>query len=169
MLQVYIILLSLLLAACSEQHSVSSKQTSQEQTQLTSAITLFGTVSDNQGLIKSGKVEAHKLNGELVAETRLENSAKYQLALTAGIPLPLELIFITEGKEKMLAVLAQTTNKQLDINPGTTAIAKAAKAQGGYSIRNLARAAEDQIHVPDANKTSTGFRGDPTKQYGGWH
>jgi len=30
-------------------------------------------------------------------------------------------------------------------------------------------AADSTVGVPDANKTSTGFRGDPTKQYGGWH
>lgn len=40
---------------------------------------------------------------------------------------------------------------------------------GGYTRANLVRAAEETVHVPDANKTSTGWRGDPTTQYGGWH
>jgi hypothetical protein len=51
----------------------------------------------------------------------------------------------------------------------TTAIAKKAQSMGGYNHANMVRAAEGTIAVPDANKTTEGFRGDPTTQYGGWH
>jgi hypothetical protein len=51
----------------------------------------------------------------------------------------------------------------------TTSIAKKAQALGGYTHANMVQAAEDTAKVPDANKTTAGFRGDPTTQYGGWH
>lgn len=137
------------------------------------AITLQGSVSNNQGLIKAGKVEARLLNGQLLAETQLENSARYQLEIPAGTVLPLVLSFIPVNNpaeaEKLISVVVQSGINRFDINPLTTAIAQQAKALGGYTIRNMSQAAEDGVQVPDANKTSTGFRGDPTKQYGGWH
>ncbi len=66
-------------------------------------------------------------------------------------------------------MVVQADINRYDISPLTNAIAQQAKALGGYTLRNMTQAAEDGVHVPDANKTSTGFRGDPTKQYGGWH
>lgn len=136
------------------------------------AHTLQGSVSNNSGFIKSGKVEARLVNGQLVAETTLENSARYQLDIPPGTELPLILNFLPEAGsngEKLISVAVQPDISKYDINPSTNAIAKQAKALGGYTLRNMTRAAEDMVHVPDANKTSTGFRGDPTTQYGGWH
>lgn len=137
------------------------------------AMTLQGSVSNNSGLIKSGKVEARSTGGELLAETALENSARYQLEIPAGTVLPVVLSYApieqSSGAEKMISVAVQPATSKYDINPLTTAIAKQAKTLGGYTLRNMTRAAEDMVNVPDANKTSTGFRGDPTTQYGGWH
>lgn len=137
------------------------------------AVSLQGAVSDNNGLIKSGKVEAKTESGQLLAETTLENTARFQLNIPAGVALPVILSFspndAKSGGEKMLSVAVQPGIRKYDINPLTTAISKQAKALGGYTLRNMTRAAEEAVHVPDANKTSTGFRGDPTTQYGGWH
>lgn len=137
------------------------------------AATLQGSVSSNSGPIKAGKIEARSPSGELLAETTLANSARYQLEIPAGTVLPVILNFLPgehgNGAEKMISVAVQPSISKYDINPLTTAIANQAKALGGYTLRNMTRAAEDRVHVPDANKTSTGFRGDPTTQYGGWH
>lgn len=136
-------------------------------------VTLQGSVSNNNGLVKSGKIEARLPNGELLAETVLENSARYQLQIPAGTVLPLILSFspidANQNPDKLISVVVQADINRYDISPLTTAIAQQAKALGGYTLRNMTQAAEDGVHVPDANKTSTGFRGDPTKQYGGWH
>ncbi len=56
-------------------------------------VTLQGSVSNNTGLVKSGKIEARLPSGELLAETVLENSARYQLQIPAGTVLPLILSF----------------------------------------------------------------------------
>lgn len=137
------------------------------------AVSLQGSVSDNHGLLKSGKIQAKAESGELLAETTLQNSARFQLSIPAGAALPLILSFSPDdakaGGENMISVAVQPGISKYDINPLTTAIAKQAKAMGGYTLRNMLRAAEEVVHVPDANKTSTGFRGDPTTQYGGWH
>lgn len=136
-------------------------------------VTLQGSVSNNSGLVKSGKIEARLPSGELLAETVLENSARYQLPIPAGTVLPLILSFspteASQNADKLISVVVQADINRYDISPLTTAIAQQAKALGGYTLRNMTQAAEDGVHVPDANKTSTGFRGDPTKQYGGWH
>ncbi|MEY4211336.1 MAG: hypothetical protein RLZ92_1717 [Pseudomonadota bacterium] len=136
-------------------------------------VTLQGSVSNNSGLVKSGKIEARLPSGELLAETVLENSARYQLQIPAGTVLPLILSFsptdASQNADKLISVVVQADINRYDISPLTTAIAQQAKALGGYTLRNMSQAAEDGVHVPDANKTSTGFRGDPTKQYGGWH
>ena len=71
--------------------------------------------------------------------------------------------------EKLITAVVHPTITQYDINPLTTLIAKKAKSMGGYSHANMVRAAEGTVTVPDANKTTEGFRGDPTTQYGGWH
>jgi len=137
------------------------------------AVSLQGAVSDNNGLIKSGKIKAKTEKGELLAETTLEKSARFQLTIPAGTTLPVILSFspieVKAGEGEMLSVAVQPSISKYDINPLTTAIAKRAKDLGGYTLRNITRAAEEAVHVPDANKTSTGFRGDPTTQYGGWH
>jgi hypothetical protein len=137
------------------------------------AAILQGSVSNNSGPIKAGKIEARLPGGELLAETTLENSARFQLEIPAGTKLPVILSFSpveqSRDTEKMISVAVQPAISRYDINPLTTAIAKQAKALGGYTVRNMTQAAEEMVNVPDANKTSTGFRGDPTTQYGGWH
>ena len=75
---------------------------------------------------------------------------------------------MTDG-EKLITAVVHPTITQYDINPLTTLIAKKAKSMGGYSHANMVRAAEGTVTVPDANKTTEGFRGDPTTQYGSWH
>jgi hypothetical protein len=66
-----------------------------------------------------------------------------------------------------VVVDADVTN--YDINSFTTNIAAKAKSLGGYTRQNMILAASNSVHTPNANKTSTGWRGDTTKQYGGWH
>jgi len=167
-----ILLATGLLSACGK--DTQPRQTAKEPVgKYGHAVTLQGSVSSNSGLIKAGKIEARSPSGELLAETTLENSARYQLEIPAGTVLPIILNFLPaehgSGAEKMISVAVQPAISKYDINPLTTAIANQAKALGGYTLRNMTRAAEDRVHVPDANKTSTGFRGDSTTQYGGWH
>lgn len=135
----------------------------------TQATILEGVVSNNKGVMKAGTVEVFDENDRLIASVAV-TSGHYSVEIPANTILPILLTFSSEsGSEKLVAAVIHDTITKYDINPLTTAIAKAAKAMGGYTHANMTRAAADTVHTPDANKTTTGWRGDPTTQYGGWH
>ena len=108
---------------------------------------------------------------ELVASTALQNNGHYSVKIPADTVLPIVLTFYPEAAdgEKLITAVVHPAITKYDINPLTTSIAKKAQAMGGYTHANMVRAAEGTATVPDANKTTAGFRGDPTTQYGGWH
>lgn len=133
------------------------------------ATTIGGTVSTGKSLIKTGTVDVNDENGQKIKQAAVENG-HFQVEIPSGTNLPLLLNFSSESYlEKLVSVVIDENVTHYFIDPSTTAIAKAAKAIGGYTRANLVRAAEETIHTPDANKTTTGWRGDPTTQYGGWH
>jgi hypothetical protein len=132
------------------------------------ATTLEGRISNDKGPVKGGRVEAIDEGGRLIADAAVDNG-HYSVDIPAGTALPILLTYAAEPEEKLVTAVVHDTITQYDINPSSTAIAKAAKAMGGYTHANMTRAAADTVHTPDANKTTTGWRGDPTTQYGGWH
>jgi hypothetical protein len=135
------------------------------------ATTLEGVVSNNHGPIKAGTIKVTDSYEELVASTALQNNGHYSVKIPADTFLPIVLTFYPETAEgeKLITAVVHPGITKYDINPLTTSIAKKALAMGGYTHANMVRAAEGTANVPDANKTTAGFRGDPTKQYGGWH
>lgn len=133
------------------------------------ATVLEGMVSNDKGMVKTGSVEVSDENGHIIAHTAVDNG-HYSVEIPANTILPILLTFSSEaGAEKLVAAVVHDSITKYEINPLTTAIAAAAKTMGGYTHANMIRAAESAVHVPDANKTTTGWRGDPTTQYGGWH
>jgi hypothetical protein len=168
-------LLLLFMAGCfltgcekSNQNTVSTKQVIKKYEQAT---TLEGRVTDNHGPVKAGTIKVTDHNGELIASAALENNGLYSVKIPANTVLPIVLTFYPESAdgEKLITAVVHPSITKYDINPLTTSIAKKALAMGGYTHANLVRAAEGTATVPDANKTTAGFRGDPTTQYGGWH
>lgn len=137
------------------------------------ATTLEGIITDDKGPLKSGTIKVTDSKGKHVAEAVLENSEHYQVKIPAGTVLPIILTYfpdenVADAKKLMTAVVHPNLT-QFDINPLSTQIAEKAKELGGYTYANLVTAAEKTGTVPDDNKTTAGFRGDPTTQYGGWH
>lgn len=131
---------------------------------------LEGSVTDENGPVLEGEVKVADSSGRVIARTRLANSKHYQVEVPAGTQLPVVLTIKPKGAEEpLIAVGVSKMVTTYDISPLTTTIAKRAKELGGYTYSNMVLAADSTVGVPDANKTSTGFRGDPTKQYGGWH
>lgn len=131
------------------------------------AALLQGVASNGQGTVKTGELSLLDGQNHILASAPL-NNGHYQLAVPANTPLPV-LLSLTVGGGTLLAAIVDPSVTRYDINPLTTAIAKKAKALGGYTRANMIVAAESTINAPEANKTSTGFKGDPTTQYGGWH
>ncbi|ASF45264.1 hypothetical protein [Methylovulum psychrotolerans] len=132
-----------------------------------SATVLKGLVSTKSGPIKAGEVTLSDAQHQLIAKAAITDG-HYQLEVAAATPLPV-ILSSSAGGEALIAAIVDPSVSQYDLNPLTTAIAHKAQALGGYTRANMVVAAETMINAPDANKTSTGFRGDPTTQYGGWH
>jgi hypothetical protein len=131
---------------------------------------LRGAVTDKNGSVLNAEIKVADSSGKIVAHTKLENSKHYSVEIPQGTTLPVVLTVSPEGsQEKLIAVVISPAVSSYDISSLTTQIANRAKALGGYTYANMVMAADSTVGVPDANKTSTGFRGDPTKQYGGWH
>lgn len=137
------------------------------------AVTLSGSVSGHKGPVPGGKITATDTNGSVIATSELQNGGRYSIVIPAGTALPIVLkvsaATAANGDSTLLAVAVDPSLKRYEINPLSTAIAEKAKSLGGYSAENMMEAALSTVAAPDGNKTTGGFRGDPTKQYGGWH
>lgn len=137
------------------------------------ATTLEGLVTNDQGPVKSGLVIAYSEQGQELARAQLNDSARYSLDLPANTALPVLLHYLAEANapesQHLIAAAVHSSIQKYDINPRTTKIAQQAKKLGGYTHKNMVSAAEGAGMVPADNKTTAGFRGDPTTQYGGWH
>jgi hypothetical protein len=161
------------LTGCGREQPKSNSPSKAVVKQTLRATSLLGAVSNNAGPIKTGVVTLLTANGEALTSTELNNSQRYEIQVPAGTVLPVILRYTpgpnTAKDEQLISVVIQPDASKYDINPTTTTIAKQAKAMGGYTHNNMVQAAESIAHVPDANKTTSGFRGDPTTQYGGWH
>lgn len=167
-----LILTSLLLNGCGndEKNNFSTQQKVRKYAKDT---LIKGKVSNKKGMIRSGKIKVTNIKGGLIVSTTLQNDYHYTVTIPAGTELPIELHFypktVNEYNKKMIVAVIYPNIKNYDINELSSAIAKKAKALGGYTHYHMMRAAESSVNVPDANKTTSGFKGDPTKQYGGWH
>ncbi len=168
-------IISLALSGCdnSEKNNKNSLSVQQTVQKYSKEAILKGAVRNKKQAFKSGEVKATDSKGKIIAKTELDNDNHYSIKIPAGTELPILLSFNPDNdkseKNKLISVVIYTRTKKYDINELTTLIAKRAKALGGYTHTNMVVAADGTVGIPDANKTSTGFRGDPTKQYGGWH
>jgi hypothetical protein len=147
---------SLFLTACNEMQQ--SKPVVQKVEKYTATSVLLS------GKVQNGSsVEAIDEKQNVIVSATVENG-RYKVEIPAQTPLP---IVLRAGD--LISVVVDTDLKNYDINALTTSIAQKAKALGGYTRQNLVLAASNSVRTPDANKTSTGWRGDTTTQYGGWH
>lgn len=168
---IYLLLVALLMGCDSKPQAVTEVKTVAEK--YATVASLHGLVTGDYGPLKAGIVKALTEKGGLLASAELAGDTHYRLEIPAGTELPILLAYYPDAKagddKRMMAVAVHAAMSKYDINPSSTRIAKAAKAFGGYTHKNLVRAAEDSGIVPADNKTTAGFRGDPTTQYGGWH
>ncbi len=150
------LLSALFLNACNEMEQ--TKPAVQKVEKYTATSVLLSGKTQN-----GSSVEAVDEMQHVIASAAVENG-RYKLEIPAQTKLP---IVLRSGE--LVSVVVDTELTRYDINDLTTKIAAAAKSLGGYTRKNMTLAASNSVNVPDANKTSTGFRGDPTSQYGGWH
>lgn len=170
---VSVVFISVLISACESSQEPNILVTGQQgkaQPRFKGPYTLKGLVSNDKHPIKNGRIEVTDINGKVLATISLADNARYRVELPAGTSYPVILTaFPASGEEPLRVVVANPTPANFDITSLTTVIAEKAKQMGGYTEKNLQQAAFEGVAIPDRDRTQAGFRGDPTKQFGGWH
>lgn len=156
----------LVLAGCGDSNSA--------RTSMPAGDKIAGLVLSDEGPVQKARIEARDKNGAVVAKTEVNGDAHYRLVLPAGTAYPIVLTAQIETLPQPLkaAVTSELAEEQ-DISVVTTIVFDTAMNLGGLTEANLAKAAGAAISqrksMGGSPGTSTGFKGDPTKQYGGWH
>jgi hypothetical protein len=134
---------------------------------------ITGLVLSEGGPVAKAAIEARDRNGNIVARTELGGDAHYSVKIPAGAAYPLVLTAAPEGAPAALkAAVTNDLVTEQDISPVTTIVVDTALSLGGLTEANLAKAAGaaiSQRKSSGGSGSSSGFKGDPTKQYGGWH
>ena len=115
----------------------------------------------------------------LIAKAELKDAAKTSLTIPAGTSFPLIIIAYPESapNEPLKAAVTDSQASEQDLSPVTTIVVDTAMSLGGLTEANLAKAAGAAIAQRKRSggggggggATTQSFKGDPTKQYGGWH
>lgn len=163
------LLCGLSLMACEETPSV--KQTSVSSF-ATRAVTVSGIVADREGLFAEATVIAQTLEGATITATQADAQGEYQLVLPKGTHFP--VLLRSEGRDgkPIEAVILNEEVPQQDLTRMSTLVVASARNLGGITPENMVRAAANAIQqsrTTSGKQTVAGFKGDPTKQYGGWH
>ena len=162
----YVLLITLLNAACGQSPNSSSSSGS-------ASVQISGVVLKDDQPVIHASIGATDISGKPVASIRLEGDSHFRITLPAGTTYPVVLSAKIDGDEIPLkaAVISDQVTDQ-DISSTTTVVVNTAISLGGLNEANLAKAvgaAISQRKSSGGGGTSAGFKGDPTKQYGGWH
>jgi hypothetical protein len=159
------------LAACGDNAPSSSSPPAAAPTRLS------GHVSNDDGPVLKARIEAADAKGSVVARAELPGGANsYQLTLPAGTAFPVILTAYAEAAPNapLKAAVPSALAVEQDISPVSTIVVDTALSLGGIDEANLAKAAGAAIALRKKSgggggATTESFKGDPTKQYGGWH
>lgn len=159
---------ALILAACDGNTGTANRTGVAVQT------TLTGQVLDEDGTALSGhSVVISDRDGQEILSTQADAEGHFNVKIPADTAYPLVLTAsLTTGTNPLKAVVVQENTTEQDISPMTTMVVDTALSLGGLTEANLAKAAVaaiSQRKKSGGTGSSTGFKGDPTKQYGGWH
>lgn len=142
-------------------------------------VKLTVSVLNDEGPVTAAKIEAKDSGGSVIARGELKNGAKADLSIPAGTRFPL-IVFAYPDESPNQPLKAAVTDNQAteqDVSPVTTIVVDTALSLGGITETNLAKAAGAAIAQRKRSggggggggATTESFKGDPTKQYGGWH
>ncbi|MDP2180544.1 hypothetical protein [Methylicorpusculum sp.] len=136
-----------------------------------SAAHIEGVVTDRDEPVTQGKILAKDAGGKTVATSDVTNDSKFAITLPASAQYPV-VLEVTAGDSVLEAVVLDPMPAQLDISTMSSLVVQSARDIGGITKANMAQAAINAIRQnkkASGKSTSAGFKGDPTKQYGGWH
>ena len=130
-----------------------------------------GIVADRDGPVINGDIVVKDKNGAILTTVKLKGDSRYSVNIPSNAAYPL-LLAIPAHDEVLEAVVMDPAAVKQDITHMSSLVVRAARDMGGFTKENMARAAIgaiSQSKTSSGSKTSAGFSGDPTKQYGGWH
>ena len=134
---------------------------------------IAGIVLQDETPVTKASIEATDAGGKLVANTEVNGEGHYRISIPAGASYPVILSASFEGEGSPLkAAVTSDLGADQDISTVTTIVVNSALSLGGLTETNLAKAAGaaiSQRKSTGGSGGSAGFKGDPTKQYGGWH
>lgn len=141
---------------------------------------LTGHVSNDDGPVDKARIEAKDAKGIVAAKTELQGgSNNYQISLPVGTAYPVILTAYPQATPEapLKAAVSSPLAAEQDISPVSTIVVDTALSLGGINEANLAKAAGAAIALRKKSggggggggTTTESFKGDPTKQYGGWH
>lgn len=134
---------------------------------------IAGIVRTDEGPVTKARIEAQDSKGAIVARTEISGDSHYSLTLPADTAYPVILAAYPEGAPQALkAAVTSSLAEEQEISEVTTLVVDSALNLGGLTEANLAKAAGaaiSQRRSTGGAGGSAGFKGDPTKQYGGWH
>jgi hypothetical protein len=134
---------------------------------------ITGIVLQDETPITKARIEATDSAGKVIANTEVGGDGHYRIAIPVGAkyPVVLSASFEGEGSPLKAAVTSDLATDQ-NISSVTTIVVNTAMNLGGLTEINLAKAAGaaiSQRKSTGGSGGSAGFKGDPTKHYGGWH
>lgn len=130
-------------------------------------------VFSDEGPLDRARISVADSGGNVIAAAELTGEPRVYVSIPAGARYPLIVAaYPTDGSAPLKAAVTSALVTEQDISPVTTLVVDAALSFGGLTEQNLAKAAGAAIaqrRTSGGSGTSSGFKGDPTKQYGGWH
>jgi hypothetical protein len=133
--------------------------------------TISGTVSYRHEPITEGTVIVKDSNGQTITSSKLQGESHYSVNLPGNVDYPIMLSFKYKDDELRAVVISAQTDRQ-DLSSMSTLVVEYAENLGGFSHDNMLTAARNAINSSQTKSgkgTQAGFKGDPTKQFGGWH
>lgn len=166
------VLCSVSLTACDEAPRVQQATGSAAATFATRDVSVSGIVADREGLFPAATVTAKTLDGATITQAQTDEQGEYQLVLPKGTAFP--VLLHSQGRDGKLieAVILNESVPRQDLTRMSTLVVASARNLGGITAENMVRAAANAIQqsrTMGGKQTVAGFKGDPTKQYGGWH
>jgi hypothetical protein len=164
------LLLCVLLTGCDS----ASKSPANAPLASTAPVTFEGQIRNDAGFFESGSLQATDATGKQVARNQWQDAnGHYSIEIPAGTAFPVLLTAKAKSEASksvtLQAAVISPTLTSHDISPNSTKIAEKAKTLGGYTKENMMQATLDTVNRPQGDRSVEGFRGDPTKQFGGWH
>jgi hypothetical protein len=130
-------------------------------------------VFSDDGPVDRARISVEDVGGKEVAAAELTGEPRVYVSVPAGARYPLIVkANPADGSAALKAAVINSLVTEQDVSPVTTLVVDAALSFGGLTEQNLAKAAGaaiSQRRTSGGSGTSSGFKGDPTKQYGGWH